>query len=181
MAAARKELGGNPIRLTLEYPSIAEARATCPKIAEAFTLIGVEIQLVERPETELESGLRSGRRFDLAYRKSRPSLPLRDAGPMLVPGYDASPSADALASAASSRILQLLVLLDRAPETTTARGLAMQVDRESRDELPILPLWQLEDHFAWRAHLRGPRESSERLYQGVVDWEVEPWFTVDPK
>ena len=178
--AARKELGGNPIRLTLEYPPTAEARAVCPKIAEAFTLIGVEIQLAERNESELEAGLHAGRRFDLAYRSSRPAHPLHDAGTLLVPGYDAAPSADALASAASARILQLLVQLDRAPETTSARTLALQVDRESRDELPVLPLWQLEDHYAWRSTLRGPLEAADQLYQGIAAWEIEPWFAKDP-
>ena len=180
VAAARKELGGNPIRLTFEHPPSPEARAVCPRIAEAFALIGVEVQLVERLESELESGLRAGRRFDLAYRASRPTQPLHDAGPLLVPGYDAAPSADALASAASPRILQLLIQLDRAPETTSARTLAIQVDQESRDELPVLPLWQLEDHYAWRGNLRGPVEAVEHLYQGIATWEIEPWFAKDP-
>ncbi|WP_435006185.1 ABC transporter substrate-binding protein [Tundrisphaera lichenicola] len=181
VAAAKKELGGNPIKLTLEYPATAEARAACPKIAEAFRLIDVEIELVERAESDLESSLRSGRSFDLAYRASRPSLPLHDIGPMLIPGYDAPSASDALGSAASSRILQLLIELERAPETTSARGLALQIDRECRDELPVLPLWQLEDHFAWRSNLRGPLEASERLYQGLAEWEVEPWFADDSK
>jgi peptide/nickel transport system substrate-binding protein len=180
VAAAKRELGNNPIRLTLEYPSTPEAKAVCPKIAEALTLIGVEVKLVERPESELESALHAGRKFDLAYRASRPTLPLRDVGPMLLPGYDAPPSADALASAASPRILQLLIELDRAPETTSARALALQIDRESRDELPVLPLWQLEDHYAWRSNLRGPSEVASDLYQGIATWEIEPWFAKDP-
>ena len=136
--------------------------------------------MIERPEAELEAGLHAGRRFDLAYRSSRPAHPLHDAGTLLVPGYDAPPSADALSSAASARILQLLIQLDRAPETTSARTLAMQVDRESRDELPVLPLWQVEDHYAWRLQLKGPPEASEQLYQGIATWEIEPWFAKDP-
>ncbi len=85
VAAARKELGGNPIRLTLEHPPSPEARAACPKIAEAFGLIGVEVQLVERFESELESGLRAGRRFDLAYRVSRRSSRFMTPGRCLSP------------------------------------------------------------------------------------------------
>ena len=180
VAAARKELGNRPIKLTFDYPSTPEAKAVCPKIAEAFALIGVEVKLVERPESELESALLAGQRFDLAYRASRPGLPLRDAGPMLLPGYDAPPPAEALASAASPRILQLLIELDRAPETTSARAVAQQIDRESRDELPVLPLWQLEDHYAWRSNLRGPSESVDDIYQGIATWEIEPWFPKDP-
>jgi peptide/nickel transport system substrate-binding protein len=174
--AVRKELGGNPIKLTLEYPGTPEARAACPRIAEGYALIGIELKLIERSESELESGLRAGRPFEMAYRSSRPSQPLKDAGPLIVPGYDAPPSADALASAASPRILQLLIDLDRAPETTSARTLAMQIDRESRDELPILPLWQVEDHYAWRSNLRGPQEAADHLYQGIATWEIDPWF-----
>ncbi len=179
VVAARKELGGNPIRLTFEYPATPEARAVCPRIAEGFRLLGIEVEPVERPESELEAGLRAGRRFDLAYRASRPAQPLHDAGPLLVPGYDAPPAADALASAASPRILQLLIQIDRAPESTSARTLAIQVDRESRDELPVLPLWQLEDHYAWRSNLRGPAEASDHLYQGIAAWEIDPWFARD--
>ena len=93
--------------------------------------------------SQLESELRAGRRFDLAYRVLRCDEPVLDAGVLLCPGYDAPPEADALASAASPRILQLLLQLERAAEWPTARGLALQIDRESRDELPVIPLWQL--------------------------------------
>ncbi len=180
VAAAKKELGGNPIKLTLEYPAIAEARAVCLKLVEAFALVGVTIQLIERGESDLENELHAGRKFDLAYRSSRPDEPLQDAGPLLLPGYDAPPVADAMASAASPRILQLLIQLDRAPETTSARAIAIQIDRECRDELPVLPLWQIEDHYAWRKGLIGPPETTDHLYDGIAAWEIEPSFEKDP-
>ena len=179
VAAARKEMGGNPIKLTLEYPSTSEARAACPKIIEAIGLIGVDLKGIVRGESDLEASLRTGRRFDLAYRATRPAQPLKDAGPSLVPGFDAPPAADALASAASPRILQLLIDLDHAPETTSARALAMRIDRESRDELPVLPLWQLDDRYAWRPWLKGPIEAADHLYQGIAAWEIEPWYVKD--
>ena len=180
VAAAIKELGGNPIRLTLEHPASPEARATVPKLVEMFRLIGVEVQAIERPESALEAGLRSGRRFDLAYRASRPTDPLRDAGPLLIPAYDAPPSAEGFASAASPRILQLLIDLDRAPESQAARRLAVQIDHESRDELPVIPLWQVEDHYAWRSNVRGPAPTTDHLYEGVTTWEADPWLAKDP-
>jgi peptide/nickel transport system substrate-binding protein len=180
VAAARRELNGAAIALTLEFPAIAEARAACPRIAEGFRLIGVEVTLRERPESELEAELRAGRRFDLAYRASRAGDAFHDLGPALCPGYDAPPDADALASLASPRILQLLLQFDRAPETTAARALAIQIDREARDELPVLPLWQVEDHFAWRSRLKGPGAVADRLYQGIETWEIDPWIAKDP-
>jgi peptide/nickel transport system substrate-binding protein len=180
VAGARKELGLATLELTLEYPAIPEAQAVAPRLIEALTLAGVAIKAVERPESELERELRAGRRFDLAYRALPCDEPLVDAGPLLSPPYDAPPSADPLAALASPRLLQLLLLLERAPEFPTARGLLIQIDRECRDELPVLPLWQVLEHYAWKDRLKGPGESSESTYQGIERWEVAPWFARDP-
>jgi len=180
IAAARKELGGAALKLTLDYPATSEARAVVPKIVEALRLVGVEVVAAEHLEAELEAELRAGRRFDLAYLSSPCVEPALDAGPLICPGYDAPPQADALGSLASPRILQLLLQLERAPEWPTAREMVQQVDRESRDELPILPLWQLEGHYAWRTRLKGPPEVADNLYEGIETWEIEPWFAKDP-
>jgi peptide/nickel transport system substrate-binding protein len=180
VAAARKERGGAPIRLKLEYPAIPEVRAAIVKLAELFGLAGVELVTLEVPESRLETELRAGRRFDLAYRVVRCDDPILEAGPLLCPGYDAPPEAQALASAASPRILQLLLELERASDWPSARGLAIQIDRESRDELPVIPLWQLADHFAWRDRLMGPKTVADQLYEGLEAWEIAPWIAQDP-
>jgi peptide/nickel transport system substrate-binding protein len=180
VAAARKELGGSPIELKFEYPATPEAKSAVPLIAEAFRFAGARIEAIERPESQLESELRAGRRFDLAYRAVRLDEPILDSGPLLCPGYDAPPEADALASAVSSEILQLLLQLERAVDLPTARGLAIRIDRESRDELPVLPLWQLVDRFAWRTRLKGPGPTTAQLYQGIETWEIQPWIARDP-
>ncbi len=116
----------------------------------------------------------------MAYRVVRCDEPVMDAGVLLCPGYDAPPPADALASGVSPRILQLLLELERAVDWPTGRGLAIQIDRESRDELPVIPLWQLTDHYAWRDRLKGPVPVTSWLYQGVETWEIMPWFAKDP-
>jgi peptide/nickel transport system substrate-binding protein len=180
VAAARKELGGPPIKLNFEYPAIPEVRAIVPKIVEALTTAGLEISATEVLPSELESELRTGRRFDLAYRVARCNEPVFDLGSLLCPGYDAPPNSNGLASCASSRILQLLLQLERASDWSTARGLAIQIDRESRDELPVIPLWQLVDHYAWRSRLTGPAQSAGDLYQGLATWEILPWIATDP-
>ena len=183
VAGARKELGGNPIKLTFEYPAIPEAQAVVPKIVEALNAVGkavgLEVVAKERPESELEAELRAGRRFDLAYRVSRSGEPVNDAGPLIAPAYDAPPSSNPLASVASPRILQLLLQLERAPEWPTAKEL-LQIDRECRDELPALPLWQVEDHYAWQTRLKGPKDVADQLYEGIASWEIEPWYAKDP-
>jgi len=184
VAGARKELGGNPIKLRFEYPATPEAQAAAPRVVEALNAVGkavgLEVVASERPESELEAELRAGRRFDLAYRVSRCGDPVADAGPLIAPAYDAPPGSNPLASLTSPRILQLLLQLERAPEFPTARGLVIQIDRECRDELPVLPLWQVEDHYAWHTRLKGPKDVCDQLYEGITSWEIAPWYARDP-
>jgi peptide/nickel transport system substrate-binding protein len=180
VTAARRELGGAPIQLTLEYPAIAEAQAAVPKIAEAFIAAGVDLKTIERPQSELEEALRAGRKFDLVYRAGPCANPVSDVGPFLCPPYDAPPAVNGLAAVTSPRILQLMLELEHAPELPSAKLALLSIDRECRDELPILPLWQLEDHYAWRTRLRGPASEAERLYEGIDGWEIDPWFAKDP-
>ena len=115
----------------------------------------------------------------LAYRVLRCDEPTLDAGPMIFPGYDAPPASNALTSAASPRILQLLLQLEQASDPATAKGIALQIDRELRDELPVLPLWQAAAHYAWRNRLKGPAEEADTLYQGIETWEIAPWIAKD--
>jgi peptide/nickel transport system substrate-binding protein len=180
VAAARKEMNNAPIKLNLEYPAIPEVQAVVEKISDSIRQSGIEVVTVEVLPSQLETELRAGRRFDLAYRVLRCDEPVLDAGMLICPGYDAPPEADALASAASPEILRLLLQLERAAEWPTARGLALQIDRESRDELPVIPLWQLADHYAWRDRLIGPRRDAGELYQDIEKWEITPWVAKDP-
>jgi peptide/nickel transport system substrate-binding protein len=155
-----------------------------PLLIEAFRVVGeksaIKVEPVERRASELESELRGGRRFDLAYRTISCTDAIADLGQVLCPAFDAPSPEDPLGSAASPRILQLLLELERASDFPTAKGIATQIDRESRTEFPIIPLWQVEQHYAWRSRLDGIPRETDRLYQGIEGWEIRPWFAVDP-
>jgi peptide/nickel transport system substrate-binding protein len=99
---------------------------------------------------------------------------------LICAGYDAAPGADGLGSLASARILQLLLQLEHAPDWNAGRALVTQIDRECRDELPVIPLWQLSEHYAFRGHLAGPSAVADHLYQGIENWEITAWYATDP-
>ncbi|GIW88650.1 MAG: peptide ABC transporter substrate-binding protein [Isosphaeraceae bacterium] len=179
VAGVRRELALPKIELTLEYPDRPEARAAVPRIAEMLRALGLVIQVSQRSESELEEQLRGGRRFQLAYRVLTCDEPLREAGGLICPGYDAAPESDGLGALASDLIRQRLLQLEQATDWNAARDLVRQIDRECRDELPILPLWQLERHFARRPHLVGLPEVADHLYQAIETWEITPWFVRD--
>jgi len=173
--AAQKEMGGDPIRLRFAYPATPIGLAAAPAIIEAFEEAGVTIDAVARPPSDLEIELRRGDRFELALRSGPVLEPVRDIGPTLCPGYVAPASTDSLSSLASTRILQLLLRLEQLQDRTEARNMVMRIDMETRDELPILPLWQLHEHYAWSERLTGPAEEADSLYDGLLDWTIEPW------
>ena len=180
VVGARHEMGQARIVLTLRYPARPDVRAAIPRIVEALTKAGIRIQTIELSESDLEAYLRAGKPFDLAYRATRIGEPVYDAGPLICPGFDAAPASLGIAALASPRILQLLLQLEQALEWGTARELVKQIDRECRDELPMIPLWQLRDHYAWRTRLSGPAEVTENLYDGIERWEIQPWYPRDP-
>ncbi|WP_169979256.1 ABC transporter substrate-binding protein [Tautonia rosea] len=177
--AAKQEMGVDAIELTFAYPAIPTARAVASKLVDAFADAGVSLTAVERPQSDLESELRQGARFDLAYRVAPINDPILEIGPVLCPGYAAPPQADGLGALASTRILQLLLQLEQVQDLPSAREQLLTIDRETRDELPILPLWQLEERFAWRTRLTGPSHEVDELYEGIESWTIEPWFSRD--
>ncbi len=173
--AAITEMNIERIALTFEYPATPVARLVAPKLAKAFEEVGFVIEAVERPLSDLETELGDGRRFDLAYRTGQIDNPLMQIGPTLCPGYPAPEGTDALGALASTRILQLLLRLEQIQDLPTARSLLVQIDRECRDELPIIPLWQLETYYAWNDRLSGIGAQSNSLYEGIESWTIEPW------
>jgi hypothetical protein len=48
------------------------------------------------------------------------------------------------------------------------------VDRAVRAELPVLPLWQVVEHFAYRRSLAGVGSRPFTLYEHVEDWRQSP-------
>ena len=190
IAAAQKELGGTPIELKLEYPAISEAQAAIPFILESIRAVGLpvglKIEAVEVPESQLESGAPGG--TQVRPRVSR--APVRRAGarggppalprlrrPAEPPTRWRRPRAPGSSSCCSSS--------NCASELASARGLAQQIDRESRDELPVLPALaggrplRLEDAAQGPRRSRGPALPGHRIVgdhavdrQGRVDHQM---------
>jgi hypothetical protein len=45
-------------------------------------------------------------------------------------------------------------------------------------ELPLIPLWQLADHYAHRAAVTGIAAKPISLYQGIDQWRITPQAAV---
>ena len=107
VAAARKEMGGSAIELKLEYPALPEAQAVVAAHRRCLPIRRRAGRNHRASRISARKRAPRGRRFDLAYRALRCDEPVLDAGVLLCPGYDAPPETNALASATSTRIMQL--------------------------------------------------------------------------
>ncbi len=133
VAAARKELNNAPIKLNLEYP--VDSRGACDRAQARRRFSRRRVSRSCRPKcrlSQLEGELAPAGGSTWLFACSKCDEPVLDAGVLLCPGYDAPPEADALASAASPRILQLLLQLERAADWPTAQGLHADRSRVAR-------------------------------------------------
>jgi ABC-type oligopeptide transport system substrate-binding subunit len=71
----------------------------------------------------------------------------------------------------TSAIMNLrLKELQRATSWNEIQDRTREVHRLAHDELPVIPLWQTVNHFAYRDWLQGLGKEPLALYQDVREW-----------
>ncbi len=74
----------------------------------------------------------------------------------------------------STYLLQSLSQIDRDTLWTDARRDLKELHGLVHSELPIVPLWQLTNHFAYREMVQGVKENPASLYESVESWRLKP-------
>ncbi|HUE71369.1 MAG TPA: peptide ABC transporter substrate-binding protein, partial [Pirellulaceae bacterium] len=78
-----------------------------------------------------------------------------------------------LAGQPSPAMLLALRKLEGAGDMTAAALRLKEIHALAAAELPVIPLWQLVDHFAHHASVSGIGQRPVSLYQDVDRWQVE--------
>ena len=73
----------------------------------------------------------------------------------------------------SSAMLQALRSLEGAKDDKQAALRLQEVHRVAAAELPVIPLWQLVNHFAYHKSVKGVPPRPFHLYQDIENWQVE--------
>ena len=149
--------------LVLAHPADEIPRVASQAIAEHLRAVGIDCETVELPpgRTAPPAG-----DWDLLYVETVQQEPLVDVPALL--------AADGLIGHNSAYVNQELLELAEATNWKAARERLHRVHRAARDEVSVIPLWQLVDHFAYRRELRGIEEKTVRLYQNVENWKTTP-------
>lgn len=147
--------------LKLVHPSTPVARLAARAIERSWHALGVAVDLVELPPGEV--GL--GTTFDVLYVEALVTEPLVDSQIFFAPGGVAS---------GRPYVSQAVEQLARVTDWTEARRVLRQIHQLVHDEVAVLPLWQLSDHYVRNRRLENLGNRPLSLYQNVEQWRITP-------
>jgi ABC-type transport system substrate-binding protein len=150
-----------PIRLALPPDNLS--RVACEAISTQWKLLGLEVELVELPV---------GRTFpkpdediaDIVYVSAAVWEPIIDARRVLGP--------EGLAASEDQLVGLGLRQLEHAKNWREVRDRLLDLHSISHHELPVLPLWQMVESYAYRRELVGMGSEIVSLYQNAGNWRL---------
>jgi hypothetical protein len=155
--------GGNPPpdpALVLVHPAGEVPRIVCPLIAQQLSFIGLPCTT-----RQLKAGTTrpAGDDWDLLYVEALIAEPLVDMARLL--------GADGVVGRSSAYLSRELQLLAEATSWKEARQRLLEVHRTAHEDVTVVPLWQLVDHFVYRQGLEGIGPRPVSLYANVERWQ----------
>tara|TARA_R110002049_G_scaffold2750_10_gene22438 strand:- start:77253 stop:79556 length:2304 start_codon:yes stop_codon:yes gene_type:complete len=162
-AAQRKKEALPPLEpIRLAFPADNLSRVACEAIRSQWMLLGLQVELVELPvgRTFPEEGT-----ADIVYSSVAVWEPIIDARRLLGPQGLAG-STDQLVGLGLRRI-------EEAKNWKEVRDRLIDLHGIAHHELPVLPLWQLVESYAYRKEILGIGRGIVSLYQDVDKWRLE--------
>lgn len=177
--AAKKELRVQSLNFRLAYPDTEEAREACKFIKQYWSIVGIEVELRAVAPQLLEEEIANGQRFELVYRTHYVRDPVLDAARVLCLGPPIAPDGAVMPNAASAWLRQNLRDLEFATDWPVARNKLSLIQHQARDDVALIPLWQLYDRYAYQRRLEGVVDQSLGIYQDAEKWQITPWYRKD--
>jgi ABC-type transport system substrate-binding protein len=149
-----------PEPLLLVYPPEPVARTVCQTMKLQLDAIGIPIKLHELSPTSKELPAN----YDLFYAELAMWEPAVDAKRLLGP--------KGLAGSCTATMSLALQSIDTAQNWDQVRTRFRQVHKVAFGDLPVIPLWQTTNYFAYRRAVAGIGASPVSLYQDLPDWKI---------
>ncbi|HEX7446569.1 MAG TPA: ABC transporter substrate-binding protein [Pirellulales bacterium] len=146
--------------LVLAHPAHDIAREACQAIQRHLQKIRFKVSLRELPPGLVYP---PDDDFDLFYTEFMVQEPLVDAARLLGPS--------GIAGRTNAYLTLALAELDRATNWQEARRILQRIHQLAADDVSVLPLWQLTEHFAYHRTLKGIGDSPVLLYENVEHWQ----------
>ncbi|MGN6136775.1 MAG: ABC transporter substrate-binding protein [Aureliella sp.] len=147
--------------LKLGVPNFELARVAAEALIQQWSLVGVKAEVVVLSEGQVFGG---DKPCDLVYVTATMWEPAIDIERLL--GGNGPASTD------NPFIVQGLTRLRQARSWREVRTALQDLHRLVDYHLPLMPLWQVTDRFAYTSELRGLDSGSVAFYQDVRDWRL---------
>jgi tetratricopeptide (TPR) repeat protein len=157
-----KPVDTNLPELTLALPSDPLARVACQSIQAQLAREGITAKLRELTADEIVSNKVN---YDLRYAELAVWEPVADARQVFALSGSSPKTADPYIEAA-------LRNLDAAGNWQDVRARLAELHEIADHELPVIPLWQTVNYFAYRVSLQGVGDSPMTLYQNLEQWNL---------
>ncbi|MCH2182066.1 MAG: ABC transporter substrate-binding protein [Mariniblastus sp.] len=141
-----------------DIPKIA-----CVAIQRMWGELGIKVEL-----RELEPGqtVPPDDDWDFLYYEMSMQEPLTDVDKLF--------GEEGLVKELSAPVLQSMRRLGYADSWQVAGLTLRRMHRQIRNDVTVLPLWQLKEHYAFRDNLREVGRNAVHLYQNVDRWKITP-------
>ncbi len=146
-----------PITLSLAHPPTFTARTACVALAEYFELLGGKLVLHAVPPEEM---LAAARNYDLFYVELAMWEPVADIQRLFDRSHPWSEG--------NAYLWQNLRELEEIAAWDAARNKLQAIHRLVHEEVLVIPLWQLVDHFAIRRGITGVPARPVALYEHLA-------------
>ncbi|HVU89991.1 MAG TPA: ABC transporter substrate-binding protein [Pirellulales bacterium] len=147
-------------KLVLAHPADDVARLACKAIQQDLEILNFKVELREIP---LGQPNELAPTDDLLYVELAVQEPLVEARRLFgQPG---------LLGSASTYMSLVLRQVETATGWNEARQALHDLHRLTYDEVSVVPLWQITEHFAYQKSLAGITPRPASLYQGVEKWQ----------
>lgn len=147
-------------KLVLAHPSDPVARNACQLIQLQLKREGIPVELRQFTAEELMNGRVE---YDLRYAELAVWEPVTDArrifGPGGLVGDEAGPS-----------VLAALWRLDESTNWKDVRARLADLHEIAHHDLPVIPLWETVNYFAYRDSVAGIGDAPMTLYQNIDNW-----------
>ena len=156
----------NPPSIVLAHPSGSLATTACIKIKQNWEESGISTTLraldksVSFPEDD---------NWDLLYVEAAIEEPLTDAT-RIMGDYG-------IAKAVSSPVGQSLQQLGYCESWQDASRTLRRIHRQVSNDLSVIPMYQIQEHFAYRKNVYGLGRDLIHLYQNIERWRIEGYAT----
>ncbi len=147
----------------LAHPDNELVENLCRTIASQWQLVGIETKLRKLP---LGVTIPPDDDYDVLFMETFMQEPMVDAYQMFGRG--------GFVNEVDATIKQALWLLDDADSWGDVASSLRRIHQQSYNNLTVLPLWQIIDHYAYRNHVSNLGNRNVHLYQNVERWRIEP-------